>query len=523
MNSFSLLLSVFGLASLAAEPTPALDFLRFKDGTTSHGQYLGLDEGPLVQWQSNESPETTSYFTRNLRKLSLGNGRAKEQVNSVGLVELNNGDIVPGDVVAMGSDSVSLQTQFAGLLTIPRKNVRLIRPNRHVGNVLYAGPFSEQDWRVPGAARREQALQDAKEANEELEEVRQPATWTYGAAAWLSDSSEALRLDIELPDRVSIRFHLAWKAPLNANIAIFTDFQKPLLDDAVRVRRVPKANEQEEENEEAAEEEEVKEAVEEEVPQMVDIMETGAGSNDSETYGSGYLMSILSSYSRLQRLSFDEKKQARKSSFPNSGGRLNLGDLYAADFEVRANREEGTIALFVNGEFYSEWQDLADPLEKTGRYFAISAGNNCRIRISDVVVSEWNGMPDSARSMETEERDVVLLANGTDRLSGRVLTLEEDVFRIETNYGEFQIPAKEITDIRLASNRVEEAPESETGQILVNFQPKGLLTIIPKEGVANRLKGNHPVLGELTLDLNYAYLIEFDPISSIFDNWDDDF
>ncbi|WP_411844609.1 hypothetical protein AAFN60_11105 [Roseibacillus persicicus] len=527
MNSPLLLLTLLGAASIAAETEPALDFLRFTNGDTLHGHYLGLDEGPLVQWQSTESPDQSAYRTENLRKLSLNNGRAKEQITSSGMVELSNGDLVPGDLIAMGSDSVSVQTQFAGLLTIPRKHVRIIMPNRHGGNVIYAGPLNDLDWSIPGADPEAEEAEEAgdEQGDEDKKKVTLPETWTHGGGAWSSNSSDILRLDKELPDRVSIRFHLTWQAPLNTNIAIFTDFQKPFRQENVRVRRVPDGNKQKNEKEEEAEaiEEDAEGEEEEPAPEMLDIMEVGPGNSDSESYGSGYLMSILSSYSRLQRLSFDDKKMPRKSSFPNSGGRLNLGDFYSAEFEIRANREEGTVALFVNGEFYSEWQDLATPLEETSRYFAIAAGSKSRIRISDVVVAKWNGMPDSARSMETEERDVILLTNGTDRLSGDLLTLEEDRFRIESKYGEFQIPAQEITDIRLATNSIVEGPEPQSGEILVNMQPKGLLTFLPKEGNGSRLKGSHPILGDLTLDLNYAYLLEFDPISSIFDNWDDDF
>lgn len=533
MNTCPLFLLFLLTCSLTAEKAP--DFLRFKNGDTLHGQYQGLDEGPLVKWLSSESVDSIHFETQNLRKLSLNHGRSEKQLTSKGLIYLSNGDQILGSLIAMGADSVSLQTEFAGLLTIPRKYVTKISPNRHGVNSSYAGPFNNQGWQTPGkeitsldkdkepkvaeeAEPEPEVVEEPELAEEEIKVPPPPKGWVYAGGAWYSHSSDVLRLNTELPDQVSIRFQLSWQASLNASFAVFSDFQRPHREPQARVRRVPEGPEKGELDEEPAEE-----PAEAEEPAFLDIMEVGPGSADSDRYGSGYLVTVLSSYSRLYRLGFDDKLREKKSSFPNSGGRLNLSDLYTAEFEIRADREKGALSLFVNGTFYSEWQDLADPLEKVGRYFAISAGAKSKLRISDVVISEWNGMPDSARSMETEERDVLLLANGLDRYSGKILTLEEGMFRMESDYGIFQIPLDEVTDIQLASDDVEEAPAAEDGQILVNFQPKGRLSFLPKEGLSNSLQGEHAILGELSLDLSYAYLLEFDPIGSIFDNWDDEF
>lgn len=518
MNVHSLLiLAAIGCSSLFS--LAESDFLRFKNGDTLHGRYLGLDEGPLIKWLSEEAEEPINFDTQNLQKLSLNKGRAKKQLSSKGLVELANGDLVPGDLISMNGDSVSLQTQFAGLLTIPRNQIVKIQPNRFGGDVLYAGPFNEEEWRSP-QSQKEIAEEKGEEEKEEKQQLEGelPSVWTYGASAWYSNSTQALRLEKELPDRVSIRFKLSWQAPLNVNLAVLADFQRPhreLKGPAPRVRRVDEGEDENPEKEKLAEEEEP--------IAFADIMEIGTGTAHSDIYGTGYLISVLSSYSRLQRLDFDEKLNGKKVSFPNSGGRLNLGDFYSAEFEVRADRTKGTLSLFVNGEFFSEWQDLAEPLSDTQRYFAISAGGKTRVRLSDVVVSEWNGMPDSARSMKVEERDVMLLTNGTDRFSGKILSLEEGAFSVESDYGVFQIPANEVSDIHFASGSVEPAPDPETGEVLVSLQPNGILTVFPKEGLANSLQSNHAILGDLTLDLTYAYLLEFDPIGTIFDNWDDEF
>ena len=404
-----LILALLAGTAAVAEEEVASDFLRFKNGDTLHGKYLGLDEGPIVQWQSSEATEPIPFETKNLRKLSLNKGRAQLPLTSAGLVELSNGDRIPGDLVAMSADSLTLQTQFAGQLTIPRDTVRLILPNRHGGDVLYAGPFNDLNWEVPGTRKAPSAeevenndTEQIAEGNdappplpdllnevandnlppkpeEPLPDPKKP--WVYGSAAWLSNSDEVIRLDTELPDLVSIRFKLAWQSPLNAAIAVFADFQRPPLKGRdPRVRRVALVGDEEVNAKDAKDLEEAEPEEEEELePQFIDVMDVGPGGNDAESYGSGYLISLLSSYSKLQRLQFDEQNEGQKISFPNSGGRLKMGTLFSAEFEIRGDRAQGKISLFVNGEFYSEWSDLAEPLEKTPRYFAISTGGKSRI------------------------------------------------------------------------------------------------------------------------------------------------
>jgi hypothetical protein len=181
--------------------------------------------------------------------------------------------------------------------------------------------------------------------------------------------------------------------------------------------------------------------------------------------------------------------------------------------------------LFVDGEFYAEWQDLTEPLLNNDhdRFFAIKAEQNSKLRLSDVVVSEWNGMPDSARSMENEERDILLLANGTDRISGEVLTLEEDIIRVRSHYADLEIPVSDISEIHLATGNLAQPSKPEEDDVLLYLQPRGQVTLKPHHGNSGRLKGTHPVLSDLSFDLDYCYLIEFDPQSTIFDNWDHDF
>ena len=54
-------------------------------------------------------------------------------------------------------------------------------------------------------------------------------------------------------------------------------------------------------------------------------------------------------------------------------------------------------------------------------------------------------MPDSARSMELEDKDAILLTNGTDRFAGKILGFGENrSIRFESRHGTIQVPIDDI-------------------------------------------------------------------------------
>ncbi|MEM9080334.1 MAG: hypothetical protein AAGC74_06540 [Verrucomicrobiota bacterium] len=489
ISATTLLLS---LTLLSAEES-GRDLLRFKNGDVLHGTYLGLDEGPVALWKSNEAEDQIAFNTINLRKLLFNKGRAKKAITTTGLIELVNGDLIPGSISSLGSESVTIQTDFAGLITLPRSQVVRLSPNPHGGPPIYVGPFSEEGWQILPSSSQENQTPD-----EEAESKNKD--WTFASASWYSQSSRPLVLDTNLSDRVSIRFNLAWKNQLNCTVAFFADFKKPA----------------------PPEQDDAEDQAKPGILQPINLLDAGGRGSQAETYGTAYILSLHPSYMRLHRSFFNKDGKPETTSFKTATGNFQLRDLFTADIEIRCDRIAGTVTLFANGNYCADWADLTDPLE-TGRRLAFATNGGCRVRISDVVISNWNGMPDSARSMQTESSDVFLLSNGTDRISGQLLTLEEDIYRLETNYGEFMVPARDVQDIYLASDTQDEPSEPSKESVLISLQPSGRLTFEPKSGFAGKLNGSHPIAGILNFNLEYAYLLEFDPESSIFDNWDEEF
>ena len=243
------------------------------------------------------------------------------------------------------------------------------------------------------------------------------------------------------------------------------------------------------------------------------------------TYGHSYVLTIYSNYAQIYRCDFTEDGNADIDRLSNSSANLRLDEAGQAEFEIRCDRTAGTIALFANGRFVSQWTDRQGYVGSGSHLAFASQNSSARLRISDVLVTGWNGMMDSAQSMEAEDRDVVLLTNGTDRFSGKLESLKEGQFLIKGTYAEMKVPAHEIQEIRLAeSSRTEEDEDWASRQrIRLLLQPHGRLTVLPLKANSDTLKARHPALGEINLNLRYTGLMEFSFGSSILDSWDDDY
>lgn len=241
------------------------------------------------------------------------------------------------------------------------------------------------------------------------------------------------------------------------------------------------------------------------------------------TYGDCYVLTLYSSYAMLYRCAFDEEGNGQAERLSSSSSHVRLDETGDAKFELRCDRESGSITLYVDGQFISQWNDPKGYAGKGGQLAFCCQNADSRLRISDVAVTSWNGMIDSALSMESKERDVVLLTNGTDRFSGEVLGISEDLLTLKGTFAEMQIPLENVEEIRFASNAVKELP-APTGQaVRLVLQPVGRLTVEPQGSTAEVMTGKLASGDLAELELNHVGIMEFAFGDSALDSWDDDF
>lgn len=521
MIRFPLISLVALVPALAAADAPTLksDLLRFTNGDQLHGTFQGFKEGPLVVWQRDDVDKPTPYKTEKLRQVVLRGGRPAESLTSLGHVALVNGDRIPGEVTAFDEAMVTVRTSFAGDLRIPREKVWMLAPNPLGGRVRYHGPFVEDEWWMTSAnfpdgfKGAEAKTDEAADAGGEKEEtavettedvaIEEPKEWDFSGAAWYwshREAGTALSRREGMPDRAILRCELAWRNRLSLGVAFHADFARP-----------PQKEEDE-------------------------GKERRFGPGESAAYprlfGNSYVLHIYSNYVILYRCGFNEDDQPYIERIQATSTNVRLAESGSATMELRCNRLTGEISLFINDEFAIQWSESGEGLGGDVKTYAGKGGGfgfmvqteNSPVRVSDIVVAEWNGMPDSARSLQVDDQDIVLLANGTDRFSGKVTGFADGRYILQGKYGEFLFPAEEIAEMRFARNNLVKADWTMPDEhVQIRFHPLGRISGLPLRGSGATVTIDSTFAGELQVDLESAVMLDFNPSTSFLDDWDSQF
>ena len=531
-------LSLAGLAAAAAATEmEAPDLLRFSNGDQLHGTFLGIKDGPQASWRRTDLAAPVDFKTTLIRHIVLHGGRPLKPLGLLSHLGLVNGDRIPGTITGIDADQITLDTTYAGLLKIPRQQVAMMAPNPLGGRVYYHGPFVEDEWKMahpafpnglPAAVPVPEAKDvkhartneedgdggiagDAGDAGDGVDDKvagEPPGRWVFSGSAWYWKNKRggtALIRETGMPDRAVLRFNLAWKNRLCLALAFHADFVRP----------------------------KPKEGEDRKGRKVRGGFISGDAADLPRLFGNSYVLQLYSNYLMLFRTSVSEDgKPAIEQIQLHNNNNLRLMETGEEQIELRSNRLTGAISLFIDDEFIAQWSESNGPAGQGAANFAgkgagfgfMVQGDDSPVRISDIVVSEWNGMPDSARSLQVDDQDVVLMANGTDRYAGRVRNLDaQGKVIFEGKHGQFHFPLDEVAEIRFARERLASVADEPADKLVVRFCPVGSISGRPQAGDGARLSILSPSAGALQLSLDSAVMLDFNCSKQIIDNWDVDF
>ena len=494
------------VASFLHAQEPREDLLSFANGDQLHGKLSGIATGPSVLWKRDDVGEEVVFKSSELRRIVLRGGRPEKSIEGFSHVGTSNGDRIPGVVREMDDKRVVLDTTFGGIIEIPRDQVGLIAPNPLGGRILYHGPYDPEEW----------VMID----NEHLEGIpalkvdgeTKMSVWKHSGSAWYwqnKESGTALVKKAGLPDRAILRFDITWKSRLSCAIAFHSNF-----------KQAPQAAAKEGEEEIRAQERVV----------MAGGMNNPAALPD--IFGDSYVLQLFSNYVMLHHTSFDADGRPRleRVQTTNTNSSMRLGDSGTATVEIRCNRPTGEISLFIDGAFVVQWIEVEGGGDEGVGYAGKGEGfgflvqtPESPVRISEIVVAEWNGMPDAARSLQVDDADIVLLSNGTDRFSGKVTGLSQSKLKLEGRYGDFEIPLNEIAEVHFAKSRIAKTSDAPSDEIRARLHPLGRISGLPLAGDAGNLRILNGAAGEINMNLDYAVMLEFQKTESFLDDWDAEF
>jgi len=226
-----------------------------------------------------------------------------------------------------------------------------------------------------------------------------------------------------------------------------------------------------------------------------------------ENYGYNsncYLLNISSGYVYLQRNT-------------RNGGQNQLGQVQVqalsqkgrARIGIRCNKEQGSIALMVDGALVQKWNDRAGFVGQGGGVLFGTSGGT-RIKLSNIRISEWDGKfeePSSAPAKSKE--DVVRLVNN-DKVSGSLQTIRDGKISFTTSYATVEIPVERVAQIDMAGERAEQAKRN-AGDVRFFFSGRGSVTLSLERWDNQQMTGNSPNFGKLKFATDAFHAIQFNP------------
>ncbi len=492
-------------AAMAAD-VPS-DLLRFTNGDQLHGTFEGIKKDGSLVWKREDLAAPVDFESAEIRHVVLRGGRPRKALTDIGYVAMVNGDRIPGKILEMDDKTLTMETSFVGIMRLPREQIAMFAPNPMGGRMRYHGPFIEDEWKMAHAAFPEGMPEPSKNADgKDVADPDKPGRWAFSGAGWYwmnKGYGTAIIRENAMPDRSILRFDLAWKNRLSVAIGFHADLATP-----------PQEMEEDEKKN----------------PRRPLGFVPGDSSILPKIFGNSYVLQIFSMQSILYRTSIAEDGTPTVERVQINGSGPRLGDTGKVTVELRSNRDTGIITLYMDGDFVARWDESMggsyDPARFAGKGNAfgfVVQTEDSPVKVSDVMVAEWNGMPDSARSMQTEDQDIALLTNGTDRFSGKIASFSEGKIHLDGKYGHFAFALDDVAEIRFARKSLAKPSEAGAENLNIQLSPLGQISGLPVSGDTRSVQMTNPVYGNIETLLESAVMLNFHDSNNFIDDWDAEF
>lgn len=517
------------------------DLVLFRNGDLMHGTFGAIDGG--LVWNRTDLERPIKFPLANVQQVVFKGAKQLPLSEKTSYVTLVNGDRVPGEIVSLNDQGLTLESPMLGTVTLSRTHLKSVSPNPFDGQLFYAGPYQSDGWVTlePVVAKPKEKAdpEETEEAPEKVEEkkIEEPesSSWVHSGDSFYSLSSNPLLFpDAQLPDVGRIRFQIAWRGRLNISLSLFGDL--------IRKEPVEKAEGEEnaeEEAEKAEEVEEVKPALGEK--NLRDLIK-GEGfqaipwidqsqNHHALIFGSSYTLTLYSSYPQLIRNTFSETGTPQSGRMDSTRSNVTLGESGSTEIELRFDRSQSLIMFYIGGSYVTQWNDLSG-FPSDGRALGfINNTQGANVRISDLLITSWNGVTDTAQSMSHPDRDVILMTNGTDRFSGELISIQNGRAVLKTKFQEFSVPVVDLAEVTFRSSGgldLEDADVAsryrwETEPATLVYRPYGKIQVIPESANQTEIMGSSPFLGSIKANLEGATLLRFIQRSPDITDWFNDF
>lgn len=188
------------------------DIITFRGGDLLFGLLDSMEAPDRVFWRHPDVQEPIPFKLESVAELKLRAAVPPAAAPApTCLVRLNNGDEFNGRLGEFGASTITLDTWYAGTLTIPKKFIRLVVPRQLSEAPLYAGPTGVDGWTIGKV-----------NANIEAGE------WKYRNGSFLATKAASIARNVRLPEVAILEFDLSWRGLFDLAVALYTDQLEPI-------------------------------------------------------------------------------------------------------------------------------------------------------------------------------------------------------------------------------------------------------------------------------------------------------
>ena len=232
-----------------------------------------------------------------------------------------------------------------------------------------------------------------------------------------------------------------------------------------------------------------------------------------------------------------DKRKSQPTLASGSCNQLRSSNPATFDFYIdRSGNLES--ALYVDGTRWKTWTHKISK-DEAGHWFHIRPGNETKLRLSQIAVTNWNGkLPDNAANTKTKElqRNAdddefeklegqhIKLRNG-DTIVGSIKKITKNNLLIHTTYGDINVPVARALNIALGHDQLHQ-PIMKNGDVRAHFHNGGYITFVLKNLTTDTITGYSQVFGEVKFKLNAFSRIQFnvwknkgEPDTSFEESW----
>ena len=257
--------------------------------------------------------------------------------------------------------------------------------------------------------------------------------WRFTSGAFICTSSGSIGREFNLPPMANVEFDLNWRRYLQFAVSVFTD--------------------------------------------------------NLESYGgNAYMFQFNNVSAYVQRMS----RNGDSSSF----GQAELpgfNQKTKAHFSIRANKEQKTLYLLVDGVLVKQWTDTAEFSPGNGLLF-FQQGQSF-VKISDLRISEWDGKFEAPGAPALKaKQDSVRLAN-TDQITGTLQSIRDGKMSFKTSFATLDVPMDRVAHIEFSRPAAENSPPA-PGLVRAQFAGGGSVTFQIERWDGQQVTVSSPSFGQ---------------------------